>query len=167
MLLFLNKYYCCCPPTSPSSFRQHKTYVFSKKGTLASAKRRVPDRHLFCRNAFVGITKAKLIILYFHKYAFSSEIHFCNTSNVLASFFEGGSPLGASLGGLFFHENHIISLVLCVFAPQGSVPWNCFKNVCIYVFHMNLALKCLILHVYMAVFCRPRDVAEFTDVTLT
>ena len=120
-----------------------------------------------CCNAVVGIPWAKLIILLFQNHAFSSEIHFCNTSNVLASFFEGGSPLGASLGGLFFHENHIISLVLCVFALQASVLWNCFKNVCIYVFHINLALKCLILHVYMAIFCLPHEVADFTDVTLT
>ena len=38
---------------------------------------------------------------------------------------------------------------------------------CIYVFHINLALKCLILHVYMAVFCPPREVPDFTDVILT
>ena len=152
MLLFLNKYYCCCLPTSHLSFRQHKTYVFSKKGILASAKRLVPNRPLFCRNAVVWIPYAKLKILLSHDYAFSSEIDFCNTSNVLASFFEGGSPLGGSLGDLFFHENHIISLVSCVFPPQGSVPWNFFKNVCIYSFHINLALKCVILHVCMSSF---------------
>ena len=118
-----------------------------KKGILASAKRLEPNRDLFCRNAVVWIPHAKLTILLSHDYAFSSEIHFCNTSNVLASFFEGGPPLGASLGDLFFHENHIISLVLCVFPPQGSGLWNFFKNVCIHVFHINLPLTYLFLHV--------------------
>ena len=150
MLLFLNKYYCCCPPTSPLSSRQHKTYVFSIKGILALAKRLPPDRALFCRNAVVRITKAKVTIIDFHNLAFSSEIHFCNTSNVIVAFFEGWSLLGASLGGLFFHQNRIISLVLCVFAPQGSVASNFFKNGCIYNFHINLALKWVILYVCMA-----------------
>ena len=152
MLLFLNKYYCCCLPTCHLSFRQHKTYVFSKKGILAPAKRLLRDQLDFCRNAVVRITKAKVTILDFQNHVFSSEIHFCNTSNVLVSFFVGEWPLGACLGGCFFHDNHIISLVLCVFPPQGSVSWNFFKNVCIYSFHINLALKCVILHVSMALF---------------
>ena len=152
MLLFLNKYYCWSLSGGAPSYSLHQTYVFSKKGILASAKRLQPNPPLFCRNAVVWIPHAKLKILLSHDYAFSSEIHFCNTSNVLASFFEGGSPLGASLGDLFFHENLIISSVLCVFPPQGSVPWNFFKNVCIYILHINLPLICLILHVSMAFF---------------
>ena len=44
---------------------------------------------------------------------------------------------------------------------------NFLQNVFIYVFHINLALICLVLHGYMASFLPPREVADFTDVILT
>ena len=72
---------------------------------------------------------ASRILLWMH-HAFSSKIHFCNTSNVLGSFLEGRPPAWGAVGHPFSIKILIISLVSCVFAAQG---WVCvgffFENV--------------------------------------
>ena len=62
-------------------------------------------------------------------HAFSSKIHFCNTSNVIWVFLEGGSPAGGPPGDPLGMEILVISLVSCVFAAQGWVCVGFFQNV--------------------------------------
>ena len=71
---------------------------------------------------------ASRILLWMH-HAFSSKIHFCNTSNVLGSFLEGRPPAGGAVGHPFSIKILIISLVSCVFAAQGWVCVGFFQNV--------------------------------------
>ena len=79
---------------------------------------------------------ASRILLWMH-HAFSSKIHFCNTSNVLGSFLEG-RPLAGGVGGHPLSiKILIISLVSCVFAGQGCVYVKSCENV---LFSKNLIL---------------------------
>ena len=70
-------------------------------------------------------------------HAFSSKIHFCNTSNVLGSFLEGTSPAGGPGVHPLSIKILIISLVSCVFAAQGWLGVKSCKNV---LFSRNLIL---------------------------
>ena len=70
-------------------------------------------------------------------HAFSSTIHFCNTSNVLGSFLEGRPPASGAVGHPFSIKILIISLVSCAFAAQGCVCIKSCKNV---LFSRNLIL---------------------------
>ena len=70
-------------------------------------------------------------------HAFSSKIHFCNTSNVLGPFLEGRPLAGGAVGHPFSIRILIISLVLCVFAAQGCDCVKSYRNV---VFSRNLIL---------------------------
>ena len=79
---------------------------------------------------------ASRILLWMH-HAFSSKIHFCNTSNVLGSFLEGRPPAWGAVGHPFSIKILIISLVSCVFAAQGCVCVKSCKNV---LFSRNLIL---------------------------
>ena len=79
---------------------------------------------------------ASRILLWMH-HAFSSKIHFCNTSNVLGSFLEGRPLAGGAGGHPFSIKILIISLVSCVFAAQGCVCVKSCKNV---LFSRNLIL---------------------------
>ena len=79
---------------------------------------------------------ASRILLWMH-HAFSSKIHFCNTSNVLGSFLEGRPPAWGAVGHPFSIKILIISLVLCAFGAQGCVCVKSCKNV---LFSRNLIL---------------------------
>ena len=70
-------------------------------------------------------------------HAFSSKIHFCNTSNGIWVFLEGGGPAGGPLGDPLGLEILVISLVSCVFAAQGCDCVKSCKNV---LFSRNLIL---------------------------
>ena len=76
------------------------------------------------------------ILLWMH-HAFSSKIHFCNTSNVSGSFLEGRPLAGGAGGHPFSIKILIISLVLCVLGAQGCVCVKSCKNV---LFSRNLIL---------------------------
>ena len=79
---------------------------------------------------------ASRILLWMH-HAFSSKIHFCNTSNVLGSFLEGRPLAGGAVGHPSSIKILIISLVSCVFAVHGWVCSGFFQNV---LFCRNLIL---------------------------
>ena len=87
--------------------------------------------------AFVENLYAAVRILLWMHHAFSSKIYFCNTSNVLGSFFEGRPPAWGAVGHPFSIKILIISLVSCVFAAQGCVGVKFCKNV---LFFRNLLL---------------------------
>ena len=87
--------------------------------------------------AVVENSHAAVRILLWMHHAFSSKIHFWNTSNVLGSFLEGRPPAWGAVGHPFSIKILIISLVLCVFGAQGCVCVKSCKNV---LFSRNLIL---------------------------